>query len=388
MQRLPVEIWRGIVVFLDASSQITHRMIAGRGSKAAFSIVSRTLKSLSLTSHALQMICQPLLFSKVTFGEKGKRDSILHLHAIECILDSKPEAASWIEEASLCLSTDDMGLRRTVAEATANILVRLSKLEKVVIHKSFIDDALYWTLFSIPSLRKLAISYTHFKIDTVERRQGPWVCPVTSISAISMPMVVPGSVEESLHQLIFASRLRTLTLRSPGGSVTMYDLYKKNVVCCSLLDLDMEEPRDAQLSAFITAAGMFPNLSTLVFTRTSGPVENAWTDVPLYLDESVFPKLSRFSGAIKLARWIVPGRPIVSVRIPERELCEIWLDSTLLKPFRLTKANLVNLTLGRCVGNVAWFVCIAKALPNLEVLILQLRRYLIRVSIKLPFITM
>ncbi len=376
MQHLPVEVWEDIVLFLHASSQVTHRII--RESRVSFNIVSRTLRSLSLTSNALREICQPLLFSKVTFGERGTRDPLQHLQALTNLLDSRPEAACWIEEAIVFFAKGALTPRKQLAERTAKVLIRLTKLEKLVIYKSYIDDALYWALFSIPSLRNLTLLHSIFMVNTVKPLQGPFTCSIISMTAESLPMA--GSVEESLPRLVLSSNLRTLTLRSPGGLLAIYGLCNENVVCHTLFELDMEEPRDAQLDEFIVAAKMFPELSTLVFTHAAGPTENAWEDVTLVLDKSVLPKLSRFSGAIKLARWIVPGRPVVSVRIPQRRDMEIWLDSMIFKPFQFSEANLVNLTLGRCRSNVSWYTYISKPLPNLEVLILWFSNRMTRVS--------
>lgn len=305
---LPNEVW--ILVF-------THIQF-WEASQATFAV--KALSNLTLVSHRFRLIAQPMLFQNTGLKYDPplpplERPAALHYTKLCEFLASRPDIARCVHKARFAV-----GSSGKMPEGGLELLGLLHQLVELQLIRVGLCDELLLRLRRASNLRICRL----YHIRELPDYGNPFPQPLQlsklrQLEVLHFDERVSQRTQQAVVTLAQSPKLERIRICCPTivfGLLNSIAITATRAYCFTVMDIN--PPCQEHVHKLFVLLGSCPRLLDL--RLLTGPTARAPEHVRYegHLSSNAVPNLRTFEGALPLARLLVPGRPVVRLKL------EIW----------------------------------------------------------------
>lgn len=322
------------------------------------------LKAISMTSHLFRILTQPLLFERIRLIGKV-REALFVAKQLHNMFTSREDSARWIQHLSIHCDTpafapsggfvsDNTKEQEELADLVAKLLPRMHNLRNLGVEQLKLPLIVYSQLYQLPRLKAVSFGWAVFDQVHVGTLSDLDVNSLT-ISDLTIPRPFSTAIgtfaPPSIYRLARSPYLRSLCTSTITAEELPHIIGTSNTCLMALTTLIVNES-SSPFAPLVSLAPNCPNLHTLSLGVSSAfrffrfglaPAVN----LPPSISSDVWPLLGKFSGCLRVAQLLVPGRPVENIKImggldavdewDRRSLFPLGQGSTAVKEFAMAE---------------------------------------------------
>lgn len=339
------------------------------------------MKALTLTNKRLCSLAQPVLFERVRLCGRV-REALFVARKLEKMFNSRAGSDTWVHH--LFMFWDPLSLNgppspaevqgmQQLEEIAASFLTRFRNIQSLHIEQVKLSFRAYSQLFLLPRLKKVCVRGVSIIRQPGDVQPNSDSLNISDLSVLRRlgPSSAVRLMDPSIAKLAQSPKLKSLRLWSLVPQSVRDILGSNPLTLTNLTELEVSNPQ-SPFDSLMSLAPYCPNLLKLSLgsniTRIAPGNPNAVSSLPPTVSPEVWPLLQDVRGWLKVAQLLVPGRPIMKLRITEEmDSNEQW-DRTSLIPLARGSAVVKELALKQMLWRDEAVDEIAGLFPELELL--------------------
>ncbi|KAG8983457.1 hypothetical protein FRB90_006024, partial [Tulasnella sp. 427] len=305
MESLPQELWLEIVDLLRSphpDPTFPHY----------YPLPIKNIKSLVLVSRYFNQVVEPALYESITVNNRNELKKTPSLDAMQRLY-AKPVRMTWVKYLFMDLWTEKPD------QSMCKLLPYLTELKSLRVIFSHAPAELFHAVCSLQHLRYLYID----RLTLDESLNDPDKVDVSSIQGLpslrSLSLYNRHKADSPFHAFAIRPNVKELRISIPNAqllcSITKQVESGEPSRFENLRVLESYEPlQPDQLEQLYCFMNLCPNLRSFSLNPATG-VQSPTFELQVSFPPTAAPLLESFSGSLKVAQAIVPGRPVQEIHI-------------------------------------------------------------------------